>query len=141
MALKSTVHVEGMGELLRTLGRIDAGMSKGLKAELRGIGKTVQARVRAGKGDPFRTGKLRRSIKVSVRTGGITRVGGVTLYSSLPQAGVWEWGGTIQPRGAPIQIPKTQFVRGEVFEAAEDTEGHLAALFDTLARGGGVLAL
>lgn len=110
-------------------------MAKGLTAELRGIGKEVQAKVRGSTASPYRTGKLRRSVKTSVRARE------VTLYSNLPQAPVWEWGGGIRPRGVKIVIPKTQFVTSEAFDASEDTEDRLASLFDTLARGGSVLAL
>jgi hypothetical protein len=139
VALKTTIETEGLGDLLRTLRRVDAGMHKGLTSELRGIGKEVQANVRGSTEDPHRSGKLRRSVKVSVRAGGFIRVGGVTLYSTSPQAGVWEWGGAIRPRGTPIEIPRTLFVRGEAYEALEGVEDRLAALFDALARGGVLL--
>lgn len=130
MALSSTIHTEGLGRLRRDLRRIDVGMAKGLTTELRAIGKEAQAKVHGSTATPHRTGKLRKSVKVSVQARG------VSLYSTLPQAPVWNWGGEISPRGTPIRIPRTKFVSGPVAEASEGTEDRLAALFDSLARAG-----
>lgn len=118
----------GIADLLRDLRRMDKELGKALTRALREVGDDVRDDVRSSTKAPYRTGRLRRSIKTSVRRGQ------VSLYSTLPQAPVHHWGGTIRPRGAPIRIKRTEFLTSEVAERADDTERKLGSLVDTTAR-------
>jgi hypothetical protein len=70
---------------------------------------------------------MRRSVKTGVKRGSIV------LYSNLPQGDVLEWGGSIKPRGVPIEFERTEFVRKEVLASSEVTEGRLAGLLEATA--------
>ncbi len=117
------------GLLNAHLKAIEKEIEKELSKELRRVGNEVRDRVRSSTQRPHRTGRLRRSVKTSVR-----RKTQVSLYSNLPQAPVWEFGGTIRPKGAPIEIPRTEFVRGTVVKLGDDIDERMAEAMDSVAR-------
>ena len=121
------VDAEGFRVFAKQMRALSPKLGSALSAELRDIGNEVRDSVRSSGAPPHRTGKLRRSVKTSVRRGG------VSLYSTLPQAGVWEWGGVIEPRGVPITIPKTEFVTGAAHRYSEHVEERMGEVLDGLA--------
>lgn len=102
---------------------------KELVKEMRRVGNEARDAVRRSNEAPYRTGRLRKSVKTSVR-----RKSEVSLYSTLPQAPVYEFGGRIKPRGSVITIPKTNFVRGTVVAIGDDIDERIAEAFDGIAR-------
>ena len=102
---------------------------KELVKEMRRVGNEARDVIRRSTEAPYRTGKLRKSIKTSVR-----KKSEVSLYSNLPQAPVFEFGGRIRPRGSVISIPKTNFVTGAVLAMGDDVDEKLAEAFDGIAR-------
>lgn len=121
------IDTRGIKDLVRDLRRLDRRLALAFTAELRDIGNEVRDKVRTSTQRPFRTGALRRSVKTSVRGAQ------VSLYSTLPQSGVWEWGGTIRPRGSPIVIPETEFVRREIVAGARGVEERMGEILDQAA--------
>jgi hypothetical protein len=124
---RPAIDTAGISDLLRDLRKIDKRLGASLVSELRLVGNKARDRVRTSTQTPYRTGRTRRSVKTSVRRGGIS------LYSNLPQAPVWHWGGTIKPRGVPITFPRTEFVAKEVRDASKDTEAELAGVLEATA--------
>jgi len=112
--------------------RIRKETEKELNKELKRVGDEVRDEVRTSSKPPFRTGKLRRSFKTSVRRKGL-----VSVYSNEPYAPVWEWGGEIHPRGVPIIFPETRFVTGTVEERGDDIADKLADAFNSIAHDNG----
>lgn len=105
---------------------------KELSKMLREIGNNARDEIRADTQSPFRTGTTRKRVKTSVR-----KKFEVSLYSNDPQTPVWEYGGTIRPRGVPIEIPKTSFVSGTVLKRGDQIDEELADAFDSIARRNG----
>jgi hypothetical protein len=114
--------------LTLALRAIEKDTEKELNKALRDLGNEVRDKIRGSAASPFLTGRLRKSIRTSVR--GKSQV---SLYSTLPQAPVWEYGGTIRPRGVPITIPKTNFVTGVVLAEGDDFDERIADKFDEIA--------
>jgi hypothetical protein len=120
--------------LALSLAAIEKETEKELTSKLRDLGNEVRDKVRSSTQPPFRTGKTRHSIRTSVR-----RKSEVSLYSTLPQAPVWEFGGTIRPKGVPITFPKTSFVSGTVLKYGDDFDERIADEFDRIAHRHGFL--
>lgn len=135
---RSAVDARGIKKFARQMRTIDRKLGVATSAELRAMGNEIRDEIRAGTDSPRsespgedsqgKIARKRRSIKTSVRAGG------VSLYSREPDAGVWNWGGTIRPKGSPITIPKTEFVSGQVKRDAPKVETALAGLLEGLAR-------
>lgn len=123
-----------VARLNASLRAIQRDIEKELTSELRRIGNEARDVVRGSNKPPYRTGRTRKGIKTSVR-----RKTEVALVSNLPQAPVWEFGGTIKPRGVPIEIPTTNFVRGPVLELSEDIDERIADAFDEVVHRHGFL--
>lgn len=115
--------------LERQLRSIRRDAEKDLTRELRQVGHSVRDEVRGSTDDPYRTGKLRRSVKTSVR-----KKSTVSLYSNEPQAPVFEFGGKIEPRGTTIEIPRTEFVGSTVDALGRDIDERMADAFDSISR-------
>lgn len=111
---------------------IRKGLEKETSSKLREVGERVRDEVRTSHEPPFATGALRESFKTSVR-----RKLEVSIYSLKPQAPVWEWGGSIAPKGSTITFPRTTFVTKTVFENADRIDDELADVFDELAHRNG----
>lgn len=120
-----TVSVKNYAAFRRGLQSLDKGTNKILTNYLKDLAKetTADAKRRA----PVKSGKLRKSIRPSVTQKR------VTVYSTLPYAGVQEWGGTIRPKGTPIKIEGHHMVRDAVDAASEKTERDLTHMFDVIA--------
>jgi hypothetical protein len=111
MAIKPTVEVQGLREFRRDLKRIEPAVAKEMTHEIRAGAVPMLASARSLA--PRLSGELSRSTRLSVTTKG------VSIYSTLPQAPVLHWGATIEPRGAPITFPRTEFITKPV-EAGAD---------------------
>jgi HK97 gp10 family phage protein len=109
-----SVKIEGLAKFGRDLRAIDKDLGKAFTDHLRDLAKEVRddARSRA----PVKTGALQRSIKHSVRARG------ASVFSNSPYANVQEWGGTIRPRGTPIEIRGRHFI----YSAVDDHADHVA---------------
>jgi hypothetical protein len=120
------VRTQGLRELQRDLKRIAPEVAKGLRKDIRDIGRPVlaQARVNA----PYLTGELSRSLRLSVTQRGIS------IYSTLPQAPVLHWGGTIRPRGTAIEFREDQFATRAVMMNAEPLVDDLGDTVERAAR-------
>jgi HK97 gp10 family phage protein len=120
-----SIKANGLAKLRRDLKAIDKDLAKSFTDHLREIAKDVRddARPRA----PRKTGALQRSIKHSVRARG------ASVYSNLPYAGVQEWGGTIRPRGTPIEIRGRHFIYSAVDENTKHVEEELTRTLDVIA--------
>lgn len=123
------VHTEGLGKLNRSLGRISKDLRRDSVRHLRHTAKNVRdvAKPLA----PVRTGALARSLRYSATNKG------ATVYSNLPQAPVFEYGGTIAPRGVPITIPRVRMLGTAVRREAPQVEQDMARLFDVIGRSNG----
>jgi len=132
------VDARGIKIFAKQMRAADRRLGVAVAAELRDIGNEIRDEIRAGTDAPYdstgandsqgKAARKRRSVKTSVRRGG------VSLYSREPDAGVWNWGGTISPRGVPIHIPRTEFVKGPVLRHAESTEARVLGVLSGVAR-------
>jgi phage gpG-like protein len=105
------VRTEGLREFRRDLKRLEPQVAKELQQELReAVGKVTA--LAAGTA-PRKTGGLARSYRpfVTLRTAGIR--------SNLPYAPVIEYGGTIRPKGTPIEIRRYEPVTRAVERQAD----------------------
>lgn len=114
------------------LNKIRKETEKELSKKLKEVGTIARDAVRSSEEDPYATGTLRKSFKVSVRKKYL-----VSLYSNLPQAPVWEWGGGISPHGHEIEIPRTEFVTKTVREKGDEIDEEIADALDSVAHRNG----
>lgn len=130
------VTVRNLGAFRRNLRRLDRGLDLGLSRYIREMARDVRddARSRAPVGRPDRRandqrkpGGLSKSIRHSVTQKR------ATLYSNEPDAPVHEFGGTIRPRGVPIEIREVAMLRGAVADQADQVEAHMTQMWDRLA--------
>lgn len=124
-----TVRTQGLGQLNRSLGRIDKELRKGSLREIREIAKKVRGTARGL--TPVKTGKLQGSLRYSASNRG------AAITSNLPYAGVAEYGGTISPKGVPITIKKSRMVGRAIQKDARSIEEQIGDVFDRVARGNG----
>lgn len=111
VGVDADIDTPGLRDFRRDLKRLQPLIAKELTGELRDISQPVV--IRAASLAPRLTGELARSLRVSVQQRG------VSIYSTLPQAPVLHWGGTIRPRGVPITFPRTEFISRAVEEHAD----------------------
>lgn len=109
--MANEVYVKGLAELRRDLRRTDKEALKGVQAATRAAAKIVAGE--AGRIAPRQTGELAAGYK------GTTKGNRGIVYSTVPYAPVFEWGGTIAPRGAPISIRAEQPI-GRALAAKQD---------------------
>lgn len=88
------IHVEGLAELRRALGRIDGELPKNLRAKLVPVGQKIANRARQSM--PVRSGRAARSV-----TSGVS---GNRAYvqigkANVPYAAWLDFGGTLRPSG------------------------------------------
>jgi hypothetical protein len=109
--VKAAVDARGVREFRRELKRFDPELEKELKGEFRDA--AARAAAEAGGLVNSRSGALARSYRpfVTARATGIR--------SSLPYAGVYEYGGTITPRGVPILFARSEPVTRAVERKAD----------------------
>lgn len=125
-------RVRGLGDLRRALRRSNTLLDRGVSRHIREIGKRVRDKARmyapiGPRRDPHR-GDLRKSLRYSV-----TRRR-ASVYTNDPKAPVHEWGGTIRPRGAPIKIPRRQYVSRAVKDSRRFIDAEMLGLLDSIAR-------
>lgn len=107
------VRTEGLAEFRRDLKRLDPLIDRELRDAIKDAADKVA--VTAGALAPRRSGDLAHSIRPYV-SGTKASIG-----STLPYAGVVNWGGTIAPRGTPITFKRTEFTT----RAIEDHEDEI----------------
>jgi HK97 gp10 family phage protein len=119
------VRAPGLSKLRRDLKKIDRDLGREATRHVRRVGNQVrdEARSRA----PKKTGRLSKSIRTSVRSKG------ASIYSPEEYAGVHEFGGTISPKGTPIEIEGQRFIYGAIDEKADDVAEQLGDLLDHIA--------
>lgn len=105
----SGLEISGLKDFRRDLKRLEPEADKELQRELKQGATKVANTARATARTFKRSGSYARSIRT------FNAKGGVSIGSRLPQAGVLHWGGTISPRGVPIEFPR----RSVVYDAAE----------------------
>jgi hypothetical protein len=110
--IEPQIDVQGIREFRRDLKRLQPDIDRELRGEIREAGGVILVRARTLA--PRLTGELARSLRLSVTQRG------VSIYSPLPQAPVLHWGGTIEPRGAPITFPRTEFISQAVEDRADE---------------------
>lgn len=132
MAIAAKATEAAFTNVQRRLAAIAKDTEKELTAELRKVGNEARDVVRSSTEAPYRTGKTRKSVRLSVRRKTV-----LSLYSNSPQSPVWEFGGVIRPKGKPIEIPQTNFIRGTVVAIADEIDEKLADAFDRIARRNG----
>ncbi len=123
------VRTEGLAELRRDLKRLDPLIDKELRESIRDAAGKVA--VTAGALAPRDSGELAHSIRPFV-SGVRASVG-----STLPYAGVHEFGGVISPRGTPITIRPSGFVGRAVEDHADQLVEDIGDGIDRAARRAG----
>lgn len=108
---ETAVRIDGLAKLRRDLRDLDKDALKELRLVLKSAADEVAREASATA--PRRTGNLARSYQPFTRG----NVAGVR--SKLPYAGVVEWGGTIRPRGVPIEFQRRQPI-GRALERRQD---------------------
>lgn len=121
------VSIRGYSAFRRGLRRLDRDLDKQLGRYVREIAKDVRDEAR--RNAPRKSGALQKSIKHSVTQKR------ASLFSDLPYAAVQEWGGTIQPKGVPIEITGRHMLVDAVNDKSEDVEAHMVRIFDSLTSG------
>ena len=99
-------------------------MRLALQAELIRIGTDAKVRVNASHERPYDTGTLRRSVDLTASPGD------VSIWSSVVYSRIWEFGGTVEPNGVHITIPKTEFVGSQITAAGEGCEERLGEILE-----------
>jgi phage gpG-like protein len=132
--MASVTHIDGITDLRRSLRVMgDRGTLALVQGVTRGAAEIVarDARTlvanRSGRG----TGKLAGSIR------GTTSGSSGIVRSPLPYAGVQEYGGTIRPKGSPVEIRPQAFVSRAADRNQEKVARALSEGFDALARANG----
>lgn len=97
--MADVIRVEGLKELVRDLRKLAPEVAKELRKEIKVVARKVASEASSSAQSFSRTGAYAASLKPYVTTKG------ASVGSTLPQAGVVHFGGTIQPRGVPITFP------------------------------------
>lgn len=131
MARRSDLQIraDGLAKLRRDLRAIDKDLGKALTDHLRDIARGVRDDARRNLHDRSKNpqNRIEKTIKHSVRARG------ASIYSDHPGAPVQEWGGTIRPRGVPIEIRGKRFMRDAVEENTKHVEDELGRSLDVIA--------
>ncbi len=121
----ASIRIENGRDFLRDLKRVDPLFERELKDAIReGTGKVA---VTAGALAPRDSGALQHSLRPYV-SGVRASVG-----STLPYAGVHEFGGVISPRGVPITIKASGFVGRAIDDHADQIVEDIGDGFDRAA--------
>lgn len=131
------VKTKGLGALNRSLGKIDKALKRDAVKHLRETAKDVAGT--AGSLAPRGTRPLPRgrTVRLADSYKGAANQRGGSVYSNLPQAPVFEYGGTIAPRGVPITIRKHRVVGFAIQREAPRIEEEIGDLLDRIARRNG----
>lgn len=131
------VDTEGLKQFAKEMRAASPKLGSAVNAELKDVGNLVRDHIRESTARPFAAnpgsdskgiiGRKRRSIKTGIRAGT------VTLYSLEPDSAVFQWGGTIRPRGVPIHIPRTEYVTKQVEKDTPEIEARMATVLEGVA--------
>ena len=111
MADGFAIETDGLREFRRDLKRLSPELDKELRGELKEAAGRVARE--ASTLAPRRTGRLAGSYRTSVT------LRSASIRSRLPYAQVIEYGGTIEPKGAPIKIERSLPVTRAVLRQAD----------------------
>lgn len=128
-----SVQANGLAKLRRDLRAIDKGLAKELTSHVRTIAREVRddARAKLRERSENPQNRIEKTIKHSVTAKG------ASIYSDHPGAPVQEFGGTIKPKGAPIEIKGKRYMQDAVEDNTKDVEEKLGDTLDVLARFNG----
>ena len=124
-----TVKIEGLRELRRVLRQTDVESARALQRGLKDAASVVATE--AASRAPHRTGELARSIRPYAAG---NKAG---VRSRLPYAGVVHWGGTIRPRGVPIEFKRRPFIADAVDRKTDVIVARVAVALDAAVRRAG----
>lgn len=122
---KFGAKVTGLKELLNSFDDVINGIGDALNDELRVTTEKAHREITSSTRRPYLTGFTRKS------TG---HVPGKEVYSTLAWARIWEFGGTVSPRGHAITFPKTEWMSRPVIDAFEDIDQRLGDRFDVIVK-------
>lgn len=125
-AVTPKIAVVGLRKLRRDLGRMVPGSERLVASTIREILQPIAGDARSEAAD------FSEQIPPTIR--GVAYATQGSIRSRLPQAGVWEFGGTIEPRGHPIVIEGQHFVLDAWEENATTTMAALEREFEGFAR-------
>lgn len=127
-----TIRTEGLNALNRSLGKIDKELKRESVRHLRDTATKVAGT--AGGFAPKGTRPLPpgRKVRLADSFKGAANQRGGSVYSNLPQAPVFEHGGTIAPKGAPITIRKAGMVEKAIQHDARDIAEAVGDLLDKI---------
>jgi hypothetical protein len=121
--------IDGLGKFRRDLRAIDSDLEKELKDNLRK--RVMEARDKARSNLRSRSKDPQNRIEKTIK-GSLTMRGG-SLYSDHPGSAVNEHGGTISPRGTPIEIRGKSYMYDAAEEGAKAVVEELDRSFDQIA--------
>ena len=124
-----SIHAVGLARFRSDLRKIDRDLARGVDGVLRGIGRKVRDEARAN----LRARSKRPQNRIEKTIQSRVRTGGVIVLSDHPGAGVEEFGGTIEPRGAPIEIEGKHYLIDAAEANMEYVEEELGTLLDAAA--------
>jgi phage gpG-like protein len=127
--MEAQIRTENLAQLRRDLKRLDPLIDRELRDSIKEAADKVA--VTAGALAPRRSGALAHSIRPFV-SGAKASVG-----STLPYAGVVEFGGSIRPRGVPITFKPAGMVGRAVEDHADQIVEDIADGVDRAARRAG----
>lgn len=124
-----SIEVPGLAKLRRDLRAIDKGLGKALTDHLRDVAKVVRddARAKLRERSKNPQNRIEKTVKHSVRAKG------ASIFSDHPGSAVQNWGGTIEPRGMPIEIKGKRYMDGAVYEHTEHVEAEMGRTLDAIA--------
>jgi len=123
------LEAKGLSKLRRDLRAIDKDLGKALTDHLRGIAREVRddARAKLHERSANPQNRIEKTIKHSVTAKG------ASIYSDHPGSPVQEFGGTISPRGTPIEIKGKSYMRDAVTDHTRHVEEEVARTLDVIA--------
>jgi hypothetical protein len=125
------VYVIGLARLRKDLRSFDKAANRALGIELRSAAGLIAAEANANAPGHDRDPDPSQTLKGSLRpfVSG-TKVG---VRSRLPYAAPLEWGGTISPRGAPINLKRSRFLGRAIHDQLEAFEDRLVDTIEAVA--------
>jgi|GEM_PF-2276755 len=124
-----SLKVEGLAKLRRDLRAIDKDLGKSLTDHLRDLAREVRddarSNLRERSKDP--QNRIEKTIKHSVKAKG------ASVFSDHPGAAVQNYGGTIAPKGTPIEIKGKSYMDDAVHNRADHVKEQVEGLLDGIA--------
>jgi len=124
-----SIEVPGLAKLRRDLRAIDKDLGKAVTDHIRDVVRPIRddarSKLRERSKDP--QNRIEKTVKHSVTAKG------ASLYSDHDGSAVQNWGGTIKPRGVPIEIKGKRYLDGAVYENTAHVEEELGRSLDVIA--------